>query len=505
MAFSKATERPLICAVHQRFSFNILIPLFKWTSIASLLWIPALFITNKSLWVDELLLALNFIEQDWGHLLRPLDYRQMAPIGFLLLTKCFAILFDNHDYAFKILPAFAWLASWFLFKKTLEIFKISPLILWGSMALFSSNFLLLSYSYEFKQYSTDVFLSLSIYHFYLVIKDKKEFIPWLKYGVILGISILFSNVAIVMMSALALLAFISDGRKFFTSFFFKTLMCQAVLFVLYFAIFLYKHPTEGYMLQYWGSKNAFFPSPNAFSFLFHKIQIILNIVFNNKYIGLPLLIFSTTAFFLKGKFSFFKLQNISFIILIIHLILSALKKYPFENRFLLYIVPFVLLSMACSLQKTADTLLLDKKKLFIFSFGIAASMLIAVIYGQMKNFQDLLSPKEDIKSLMVEIENRATSIDYIFVSEGAEVGFLYYRHFYPNTLKLPFGLAQNESMIPFDKQKYSTIALLFSHYSPFDSKEEDFENQSIKVAKSNGYDCSLTTPSIRSVLIFCKK
>ena len=106
---------------------------------------------------------------------------------------------------------------------------------------------------------------------------------------------------------------------------------------------------------------------------------------------------------------------------------------------------------------------------------------------------------------MVEIENRATSIDYIFVSEGAEVGFLYYRHFYPNTLKLSFGLAQNESMIPFDKQKYSTIALLFSHYSPFDSKEEDFENQSIKVAKSNGYDCSLTTPCIRSVLIFCKK
>jgi hypothetical protein len=161
--------------------------------------------------------------------------------------------------------------------------------------------------------------------------------------------------------------------------------------------------------------------------------------------------------------------------------------------------------MACSFQNTANTLILDKKKHFILSIGIAASLLIAVAYGQMKNFQDLLSPKEDIKSLMVEIENRATSIDYIFVSEGAEVGFLYYRHFYPNTLKLPFGLAQNESMIPFDKQKYSTIALLFSHYSPFDSKEEDFENQSIKVAKSNGYDCSLTTPCIRSVLIFCKK
>ncbi len=505
MGLSKATERPLICAVHQRFGINILIPLFKWISIASLLWIPALFVTNKSLWVDELLLALNFIEQDWGHLLRPLDYRQMAPIGFLLLTKCFAILFDNHDFAFKILPAFAWLASWLLFKKTLEKFKISPLLLWGSMALFSSNFFLLSYSYEFKQYSTDVFFSLSIYHFYLVIKDKKEFLPWLKYGVILGISIFFSNVAIVMMSALALLALISDGSKFFTSIFFRTLMFQAVLFVLYFATFLYKHPTEGYMLQYWGSKNAFFPSPNAFSFLSHKIQIILSIVFNNKYIGLLLLIFSTIAFFVKSKFSFFKLQNISFIILIFHVILSALKKYPFENRFLLYIIPFVLLAMTYSFQNTANTLILDKKKHFIFSIGIATSLLIAVAYGQMKNFQDLLSPKEDIKSLIAEIETKSASIDYLYVSEGAEVGFLYYRHFYPNTFNLPFGLSNNSIPLPFSNKEFSNIALLLSHYSPFDSKEEDFENQAINDAKNNGYDCNLKLTSERSVLIFCKK
>jgi hypothetical protein len=327
----------------------------------------------------------------------------------------------------------------------------------------------------------------------------------MKYGVLLGISILFSNVAIVVMSALALLAFISDGRKFFTSFFLKTLMCQAVLFVLYFATFLYKHPSEGYMLQYWGSKHAFFPLPNAFSFLFHKIQIVLNIVFNNKYIGLPLLIFSSTALFVKGKFSFFKPQNISFILLIIHLILSALKKYPFENRFLLYIIPFLLISLACSFQHTSNSLNLDKKKHFIFNIGIVASILIAVIYGQIKNFKELLEPKEDIKSLMVEIENRAALIDYIFISEGAEVGFLYYRHFYSKTMKLPFGLAQEEDIIPFDKQKYSTISVLFSHYSPFDKKELECENQIIEEAKRKGFKISESMQSNRSQLLLLQR
>ncbi|MEN9333935.1 MAG: hypothetical protein RLY35_1115 [Bacteroidota bacterium] len=470
-----------------------------------MLWIPALFVTNKSLWVDELLLALNFIEQDWSHLLHPLDYRQMAPIGFLLATKCFAILFDNQDFAFKILPAFAWFASWFLFKKTLEFFKVSSLILWGTMALFSSNFILLSYSYEFKQYSTDVFFSLTIYYFYLLIQDKKQILPWLKFGFILGISILFSNIAIVIMAALALIAFISDGKKFFSSFFFKTLIFQAIIFLLYYTKFLYQHPTEGYMLQYWKSKNAFFPSPNGFSFLIHKTQIILNIVFNNKYIGLLIILISTSTFFVKGKFSFFRLQNISFIILFSHLILSALNKYPFENRFILYIIPFILISLACGFYKTEESIFFDKKKHFIFSVVTSASLLLAIIYGQMKNIQDLLNPKEDIKSLMAEIENRSESIDYLYISEGAEVGFLYYRHFYPKTMQLSFGLANSSTSLPFSNKNFSNITLLLSHYSPFDTKEQDFENKALLDAKRNGYDCSNKITSERSVVILCKK
>jgi hypothetical protein len=455
--------------------------------------------------VDELLLALNFIEQDWGHLLRPLDYRQMAPIGFLLLTKCFAILFDNHDYAFKILPAFAWLASWFLFKKTLEIFKISPLILWGSMALFSSNFLLLSYSYEFKQYSTDVFLSLSIYHFYLVIKDKKEFLPWLKYGVILGISILFSNVAIVMMSALALLAFISDGRKFFTSFFFKTLMCQAVLFVLYFATFLYKHPTEGYMLQYWGSKNAFFPSPSVSSFISHKAQITLSVVFNNKFVGLVFLSISAYCIYIKRKIALFKLQNISIIIIVIHLALSALKKYPFENRFILYFIPFILLSFASLYSDTEKKFHGNKQKAQLLNTGIIVIFLIGAIIGQSKNVKELLYPKEDMKSLMIELEKKSTNVDHIYVSEGAEVGFLYYRNFYPKTFGLPYSLAKNKTCKQLLSEKHTNIAILFSHYSPFDNKELNFENQLTNELKSNGLTCIIVCQSKRSQLYLAKK
>ncbi len=498
-------QRPLICQVRNPVNLNIFIQIFKWTSIASVLWIPALFVTNKSLWVDELLLALNFIDHSWQHLLKPLEYRQMAPIGFLLSSKCFAVIFTDHDFAFKIIPAFGWLGSWFVFKSILEHFKISKVFLWGAMALFSSNFILLSYSYEFKQYSTDVTFALLIFLIYLRIKDKTATQSWLKFGLLLCVSLLFSNVAIVIISALALIAFIKEGKNFFSSIFFKVLAVQALVFSLYFFAFLYQHPTENYMLQYWGSKNAFFPSPSFSSFISHKAQITLSVVFNNKYVGLVFLTISVVCIYCKRKIAFFELQNMSIIIIAIHLGLSTLKKYPFENRFILYFIPFILLSFAYLYSETEKKFQRNNKKAQLLNAVVIAMFLIGAINGQFKNFENLLFPKEDMKSLMVELEKKSADLDYIYVSEGAEVGFLYYRHFYPKTFKLPFDINQRNMSEHISEKKNSCIALLFSHYSPFDNNEMEFENQAIHKMKCKGYTLKSEYVTTRSKLIIADK
>lgn len=486
-------------------TLNLFIHIFKWTSIASLLWIPALFITNKSLWVDELLLALNFIDKDWQHLLNPLEHRQMAPIGFLLISKCFAVIFMHQDFAFKIMPAFGWLTSWFVFKSILEHFNISRLFLWGSMALFSSNFILLSYSYEFKQYSTDVSFALLIFLIYLKVKDKTSTQSWLKFGLLLSASLLFSNVAIVVMSALALIALIKQRKKFFSSIFFKVLAAQALLFSLYFFAFLHQHPTENYMLQYWGSKNAFFPSPSFYSFISHKAQITLSVVFNNKYIGLVFLTISGVCIYGKRKIALIEVHNISVIIIAIHIGLSALKKYPFENRFILYLIPFILLSLAYIYNDTEKKFQHNNKKIQLLHVVVISIFLISSINGQFKNFKDLLIPKEDIKSLMVELEKKSDDVDHIYVSEGAEVGFLYYRHFYPKTFKLPFDINPRRMSEYTSEKKHSCIALLFSHYSPFDDNEMELENQITHIFKCKEYKLKSEYVTTRSKLILVDK
>jgi len=51
----------------------------------------------RSLWLDEAMLALNIINKPVVELLKPLNFNQVAPIGFLKIEKIFTILFGNTE------------------------------------------------------------------------------------------------------------------------------------------------------------------------------------------------------------------------------------------------------------------------------------------------------------------------------------------------------------------------------------------------------------------------
>ena len=42
-------------------------------------------IQNYPMWCDETMFAANLLDRDWSELARPLDYRQVCPLGFLAL------------------------------------------------------------------------------------------------------------------------------------------------------------------------------------------------------------------------------------------------------------------------------------------------------------------------------------------------------------------------------------------------------------------------------------
>src|SRR5512139_2855833 len=73
------------------------------------------YLTGRSLWMDEAMLALNIVNRDFGGLFKPLDYDQGAPPGFLLGEKLFCLLLGRCEYALRLLSFILGLLSHWLF------------------------------------------------------------------------------------------------------------------------------------------------------------------------------------------------------------------------------------------------------------------------------------------------------------------------------------------------------------------------------------------------------
>jgi hypothetical protein len=117
--------------------------------------------SNRSLWNDEALLALNLIEKRVTDLAGPLDFDQAAPVGFLLTEGIVTRVLGFSEYALRLfplvcgllsVPAFVWLA-----RRTLAR-AAAPL----AILLFVVADALVYYSSELKPYETDVAASLGL-------------------------------------------------------------------------------------------------------------------------------------------------------------------------------------------------------------------------------------------------------------------------------------------------------------------------------------------------------
>ena len=114
---------------------------------------------NRSLWMDEAMLALNIVDRSFAGLTQPLAYNQGAPLGFLFIQKLAVTLFGNHDYILRLFPFIASVVSLFLFYHLANaVTKGLGRIL--AVYLFSVSGWLVYYASECKQYSSDVMVCL---------------------------------------------------------------------------------------------------------------------------------------------------------------------------------------------------------------------------------------------------------------------------------------------------------------------------------------------------------
>ena len=120
------------------------------------------YLSNRSLWGDEVNLALNIIDRSYLELTQTLDYNQAAPLGFLWLEKLATQVFGNSEYALRLLPFTASIVSLGVFYRLTRLYS-SPLGGVIAIALFACGRYTLYFATELKPYSSDVAIALILF------------------------------------------------------------------------------------------------------------------------------------------------------------------------------------------------------------------------------------------------------------------------------------------------------------------------------------------------------
>ena len=447
----------------------------------------------RSLWLDEASLALNIVNKPVKELLKPLDYEQVAPIGFLMVEKVFSSIFGNTDWSLRIFPLLLFFPSVYLmYKLALIIFREKSFALFAA-AFFSLSYYPLYYSAEVKQYMVDVFICLCITFSTLLFSktDAKKY--WEIYALIGIVSVWFSNISVILLFTTGLY-FLFNNRKQKENYIAIILVVGSwvMSFIIYYFLFVYKHPSQQFMVEYWSNANAFLPehilSKEFFLALYGKIKELLKLYHYRLFFVFILI--SVIGFFYLIR----KRKEVLFLIsfpIIIHLVLSYLKLYPFHGRLILYQYPFLVLILVSCLFQFYNLLKPKLQQLAIYL--ILAPLLLNVFNLFHRN--NFPIEKEEIKKSLEQLNANLEDGDKIYVYHSSYRPFIFYKANYSTIAGMDnSNIIVGESNIE-NWPKYNDIIeniegniwILFSHVRYNKNKNHDEESYIIDLFRQNDF------------------
>jgi hypothetical protein len=379
------------------------------------------FFYNRSLWLDEAYLANNIINRDFIGLLSPLDDDQVAPILFLWISKSFSLLIPNSELGLRLFPLLCISFSTLLFFKILRVLFKKDFVITICLALFIFNPTIIYYSSEFKQYAVDVFAGLLVLYFTITHNKNKRFLPLFLIGVV---GLFLSNVMPIMLftSGVCLLynLKIQTNRDELQI---KKLFCLFLFwlfsFIIFYLLFVYKHPSRDFMLNYWSF--AFLP-PNPFSgefyvFIVMKIDMMFTSLLAFGYTGYILMLV-----YFVGIYQVLREKNYFFFILfslpiITHLLLSACHLYPFDKRLILFTIPFIIITMASVFEKNDYPIKLSK----VYFEYLFSGFILFLFFKESFPFKT-----EEIKPMINFLNKNAKDEQSFYIYHGTRPAFDFY-------------------------------------------------------------------------------
>jgi hypothetical protein len=386
-----------------------------------------LYLANRSLFFDEAALALNIVDRSFIGLLKPLDYNQGAPIGYLLSQRAVISLLGNRDYILRLIPLLAGLISVPLMCAVATQYggRLSALT---SAGLFALSPTLVRYSSEMKQYSTDVLMALVLLFIApKCLEDDAKPGTLVVLGVAGSLAVWFSHPSLFVLPGILLtLGLVFAGRRDLRRLYGLIgvgLGCGISLSLAYVVNLRYLG-SKGELVSFWGSTFAPVPPWSDPGWFFRALWSMVR-----NPAGLP---FSeiTAGLLTLGIFSLaFRRRRFMLVLLapfLLTLAASALRKYPFAGRLLLFLVPVLFLLLAEGVDRARMILLKVNRP---HAGLVVAFLVVYLLYpSAAAAYRGLRSPPmgEHIKPVMSYVRDHRQSTDLVYVYYGAAPAFVYY-------------------------------------------------------------------------------
>lgn len=355
---------------------------------------------NISFWGDEASIALNLINKSYLELFKGLDYLQVAPPGFLILSKFILNIFNPkidyiRDLLLRFFPfVFSCLSLLVFYKFSKNFIKDKKTLLFAS-TLFAFNPCAILYAAQLKQYSLELLVSVVLMSlFYRIIITNKIRIADF---VLIPLSMWFSlSSLIISASGFIILLF----KKSFN--FIKLLPAYLLSFVVFYFFSLKSIKQVNYagMYHWWSTGYGFFDLRHPMRLFIRFGELFSFDKTSAECLGIFFIFLILFSLIFSKKFNLLSKVFLSLPILIT-IILSGLSLYPIEARLILFLLP----SFSIIIALNDDWKLRD----WLISFFCIASF-SASIYYSINPYKFYTSSREVVRWLKNHYDGKSEII-----------------------------------------------------------------------------------------------
>ena len=299
------------------------------------------YVQNNSFWYDEASLAINVVNGSYKSLFSGLQLMQACPPGFTVSVKFLLDLIHPkniyiRDLLLRLIPFVCGVASIFAFYRLEEcVFKNSKAKILTGLLLFSITPAAILYSVQFKQYSTELLISIILFIiFYKIIFEEKN--KWYYLPVIV-LSVWFSYSAFFVVAAGLLALFFKNKKMFLLILGFTVLNCLVYYFLSLKDVFSVNY---SFMNSYWSEAYSFLHITHPTRILYRTGDMF--ILIKNISLIAGLVVYIPFLIYWAGKENYIK--KVLFTAPVLFAVLaSMLHKYPFSCRLILFLLPVFLI------------------------------------------------------------------------------------------------------------------------------------------------------------------